>query len=59
MKSVCRPPPKPPDIPKLSRILLDLEMNINKDYPHREIQSALEIRPENTMFIHLEKYKLL
>ena len=41
-ESDYRPPPKPPDIPKLSRILLDLEMNIKKDHPHREIQLALE-----------------
>ena len=36
MKSVCRPPPKPLDIPKLSRILLDLETDSNKDHPHRK-----------------------
>ena len=39
MESVCRPPPKPPhnplDISKMPRILLDLEMDLNKDHPHR------------------------
>ena len=37
INQIYRPLPKPPDIPKLSRILLDLldlEMDLDMNYPH-------------------------
>ena len=34
----------------MSRIILILDMDLNKDHFHSEIQLALEIKPENTIF---------
>ena len=59
IKSDYRPPPKPPDIPELSRILVDLKTNLNKDHLHREIQLALEIKPEKILYLECISIKFI
>ena len=48
-QSDCRLPPKTPDISKVPRIISIFDTDLNKDHTHREIQLALEIRPENAI----------
>ena len=51
-ESDYRPPPKLPDIPKFSRILLDLEADLDMDYPHsiRDKPEKIGINWNNTIY---------